>query len=339
MEPMEKDRRVPERYEPGEGCLTTAVRLPVRIVVLVLVVPVRLVWDAVAALGRAVHRTALRPLGRGLAWLWHTLVVIPVAWTWRTLVVAPLGWLWRSVLTPVGRGIAWLGRGLGVGLVWLAKALFVWPWVALWRYVVAPVGRGVAVVVAWLVRYLVVVPARWLYASVLTPVGRGIVWLVRGIGTVVATLVRWILVVPLVALWRYVLRPVGRALAAVVTVVVREVGAAFGHCWRVAGIISRAVGRFLGAVLRWVFVKPVRWVYRTVLTPLGHGIRNGIWRPARQALRTARETIRQTRQELRRALFGAPREPQRATAVPPRREPGAPGTRTLGSSTTALTKD
>ncbi|GFE16965.1 hypothetical protein Sgleb_50120 [Streptomyces glebosus] len=408
MEPVDKNRRVPERYEPGEGCLTTAVRLPVRIVVLVLVVPVRLVWDALAALGRAVHRTALRPLGRGLAWLWHTLVVIPVAWTWRTLVVAPLGWFWRSVLTPVGRGIAWLMRGLGVGLVWLGKALFVWPWVALWRYVVAPVGwgvavvvawwvrylvvvparwlyvsvltpvgrgiawlmrglgvglvwlgkalfvwpwvalwryvvapvgRGVAVVVAWWVRYLVVVPARWLYASVLTPLGHGIVWLVRGIGTVLATLVRWILVVPLVALWRYVLLPAGRALAAVVTVVVREVGAAFGHCWRVAGIISRAVGRFLGTVLRWVFVEPVRWVYRTVLTPLGHGIRNGIWRPARQALRTARETVRQTRQELRRALFGAPREPQRAAAVPPRREPGAPGTRTLGSSTTALTKD
>ncbi|MGA4949734.1 hypothetical protein ACPCTJ_15695, partial [Streptomyces lydicamycinicus] len=128
MEPMDKDRRVPERDEPGEGCLTTAVRLPIRIVVLVLVVPVRLVWDALAALGRAVHRTALRPLGRGLAWLWHTLVVIPVAWTWRTLVVAPLGWFRRSVLTPVGRGIAWLVRGLGVGLLWLGKALFVWPW-------------------------------------------------------------------------------------------------------------------------------------------------------------------------------------------------------------------
>ncbi|MFI1499555.1 hypothetical protein [Streptomyces platensis] len=336
---MDKNRRVPERDEPGEGCLTTAVRLPVRIVVLVLVVPVRLVWDALAALGRAVHRTALRPLGRGLARLWHTLVVIPVAWTWRTLVVAPLGWFWRSVLTPVGRGVAWLVRGLGVGLLWLGKALFVWPWVALWRYVLAPVGRGIAVVVAWLVRYLVVVPARWLYASVLTPVGHGIAWLVRGIGTVLATLVRWILVVPLVALWRYVLLPAGRALAAVVTVVVREVGAAFGHCWRVAGIISRAIGRFLGTVLRWLFVEPVRWVYRTVLTPLGHGIRNGIWRPARQALRTARETVRQTRRELRRALFGAPREPQSAAAVPPRREPGAPGARTLGSSTTALTKD
>ncbi|MFG2096400.1 hypothetical protein ACGFN2_22860, partial [Streptomyces sp. NPDC048612] len=108
MEPMDKNRREPERYEPGEGCLTTAVRLPVRIVVLVLVVPVRLVWDALAALGRAVHRSVLRPVGRGLAWLGHTLVVVPVAWAWRTLVVAPAVWFGRYVLAPVGRGIAWL---------------------------------------------------------------------------------------------------------------------------------------------------------------------------------------------------------------------------------------
>ncbi|MFE1175909.1 hypothetical protein ACFW5B_26505, partial [Streptomyces sp. NPDC058773] len=114
---MDKDRRVPDRYEPGEGCLTTAVRIPVRIVVLVLVVPVRLVWDALAALGRALHRTVLRPFGRGLAWLWHTLVVLPVAWAWRTLVVAPLRFLRQYVLTPLGRGIAWLLRGLGVGLL------------------------------------------------------------------------------------------------------------------------------------------------------------------------------------------------------------------------------
>ncbi|MEU8915089.1 hypothetical protein AB0D26_17565, partial [Streptomyces libani] len=201
MEPTDNDRRVPDRYEPGEGCLTTAVRLPVRIVVLVLVVPVRLVWDALAALGRAVHRTALRPLGRGLAWLWRTLVVAPLGWLWRTLAVAPAVGLWWYVLTPLGRGIAWLVRGLGVGLLWLGKAVFVWPWVALWRYVLAPVGRGVAVVVAWLVRYLVVVPARWLYASVLTPVGRGIAWLVRGLGVGLLWLGKAVFVWPWVALW------------------------------------------------------------------------------------------------------------------------------------------
>ncbi|MFF4695538.1 hypothetical protein [Streptomyces chattanoogensis] len=214
--------------------------------------------------------------------------------------------------------------------------------------------RGAGAVLAWLVRHLVVVPAQWLYGYVLAPVGRGLAWLARGIatvvGTVVGALVRWIVIVPAVALWRHVLQPAGRVLATVVTVVVREVGEAFGHCWRVAGFLSRAVGRFLGAVLRGLFVEPVRWVYRTLLTPLGHAVRDGIWRPVRkalggigrttrEALRAARASVRETRQEIRRALFGAPRGAVREAAEPPRREPGAPEARTLGSSTTALTKD
>ncbi|MFI2190697.1 hypothetical protein [Streptomyces sioyaensis] len=293
MEPTGSERG-PAPYEPGEGCVTAVVRVPVRIVVLVLVVPVRLVWDVLTAAGRAVHRTALRPLGRGLAWLWHTLVVAPLRWLWRTLVVAPAAWLWRWVLAPAGRGF------------------------------------GAAVV--RLVRYLIVVPARWVQAYVLAPLGRGLARLVRGLGAVLGALVRWIVVVPAVALWRWVLAPAGRALAAVVTVLVRETGAALGHCWRAAGIISRAVGRFLAAVLRWTLVEPVRWVYCTVLTPVGHVIRDGLWRPVRQALRTARETVRQTRREIRRALFGAPREPEPARAVVPRREPGGSGARTLGKT-------
>lgn len=305
MEPTGSERG-PARYEPGEGCVTTVVRVPVRIVVLVLVVPVRLVWDVLTAAGRVVNRTALRPLGRGLAWLWQTLIVRPLVWLWHTLVVAPLRWLWRTLVVAPA---AWL-----------------------WRWVLVPAGRGFGVAVVWLVRYLVVVPAQWLRTYVLAPLGRGLAWLARGLGAVLGALVRWIVVVPAVALWRWVLAPAGRALAAVVTVLVRETGAALGHCWRAAGIISRALGRFLAAVLRWTVVEPVRWVYRTVLTPVGHVIRDGLWRPVRQALRTARETVRQTRREIRRALFGAPREPEPARAVVPRREPGGSGTRTLGKT-------
>ncbi|WP_310716417.1 hypothetical protein [Streptomyces lydicus] len=313
----------PARYvhrEPGEGCLTTAVRFPVRVVVLILVVPVRLLWDALAAAARAVDRTVLRPLGRGLALLWRTLVLRPVAWTWRTLVVLPLAWVWRTlvvaplalvwrhVLTPLGRGLALVVRGLGAGLWWLGNRL-------------------------------VVVPARWLYAWVLAPVGRAVGWVLTGVVTVLAALVRWIVLVPAVALWRYVLGPVLGALATVLTVVVREVADALGHCWRVAGAISRAVGRFLGAVLRRLVAEPLRWAYRYVLTPLGHAVRDGVWRPVRRALRGVRETVRQTRREIRKALFGTPAPERRSAAVPPHREPGGRGTRTLGSSTTALTKD
>lgn len=376
------DRQPPQ----AEGCLAVAIRIPVRIVVLVLVVPVRLVWDALAVCGRFVHRTVLRPVGRaigtvltwlfkavfvwpwvglwryvlvpvgkGLAWLARVLVVVPAAWLYarvltpighgiawlgRVLLVIPARWLYARVLTPIGHGLAWLarrlgagaaaaGRGIGAVLVWLFKAVFVWPWVGLWRYVVVPVG----VVLAWLVRTLVVVPAVWLYRSVLTPVGHGI-----------ATLLRWILVVPAVALWRWVLAPVGRAIA----VVAREVGDAFGHAWRIAGHISLAVGRFLGKLLRWIFVEPVRWAYRSILTPVGHVVRDAIWRPAaaaarsvgrtaRQALASARDSVRQARADVRRMLFGAPREPVPVPVA--RREPDAPETRTLGSSTTALMKD
>ncbi|MFD8324670.1 hypothetical protein [Streptomyces lydicus] len=313
----------PARYvhrEPGEGCLATAVRFPVRVVVLILVVPVRLLWDALATAARAVDRTVLRPLGRGLALLWRTLVLRPVAWTWRTLVVLPLAWVWRTLVVA--------------------------PLALAWRHVLAPLGRGLARVVRglgaglwWLGHRLVVVPARWLYAWVLAPVGRAVGWVLTGVVTVLAALVRWIVLVPAVALWRYLLGPVLGALATVLTVVVREVADALGHCWRVAGAISRAVGRFLGAVLRRLVAEPLRWAYRHVLTPLGHAVRDGVWRPVRRALRGVRETVRQTRREIRKALFGTPAPERRSAAVPPHREPGGRGTRTLGSSTTALTKD
>lgn len=173
----------------------------------------------------------------------------------------------------------------------------------------------------------------------------GAAWFGRGFWTVAVTLVRWIFVVPAVALWRWVLVPVGRA----VVVLVRETGEALGHAWRVAGHMSRAVGRFLGRLLRWIFVDPVRWAYRNVCAPLGHLVRDSVWRPtaqavkdagrtARQALAAARESVRQARADVRRALFGAKRaEPE--PLVRDRREPDPPQARTLGSSTTALTKD
>ncbi|MFJ2261276.1 hypothetical protein ACIOKD_23540 [Streptomyces sp. NPDC087844] len=437
-----------QRDAAPEGCLTVAVRIPVRIVVFVLIVPVRMAWDALVVCGRLLDDTLFRPLGRALMW-----VLAPVG---RALV-----WLLDGVATLV----AWLFTGLGYALKWLCMLLFVWPWVGLWRYVAVPVGRALA----WLGPVLLVVPARWLYERLLTPLGHGIVWTLRGLGAgcawlwrmavltpagwlyrallaptgrgvawvaaglwsglvwvsrglwagvvwiarglwagitwvggglwaavtwvgrglwagmtwvgrglwavvvwlgkAVGTLLRWILVVPAVALWRWVLAPVGRGIA----VIAREIGEALGHAWRVAGHVSLAVGRFLGRLLRWIFVEPVRWAYGSVLTPMGHFVRDVFFKPAaqaarsvgrvtRQALTSARETARQTRADIRRALFGAPREPGpvplagprsepepvrlvepggplRSTPGPSRREHTGADTRTLGSSTTALTKD
>nr|WSY54969.1 hypothetical protein OG999_35760 [Streptomyces sp. NBC_00886] len=356
--PIEFEKPPSARPSPQspEGCLAVAIRVPVRIVVLVFVVPVRLVWDALVVGGRFLHRTVLRPLARAVfVWPWVALwryVVVPVAkaigWLANLLVLVPLVWLYRYVLTPVGHALAWMARGVGAGLTWV------------YARVLTPVGHAcawvleaVVAVVAWLGRYLVVVPAGWLYAWILTPVGhaiawcgRGLLWLVRAVGTGVGVVLYWtariLLVLPAVALWRWVLTPVGRVLA----VVGREIWDALGHAWRIAGHISLAVGRFLGTLFRWIFVEPVSWVYRTILTPVGHVVRDLVLRPAaeaargvsrvtRQMLSAVRESARQARADFRRMVFGEPRQPQPVE----RREPTGGETRTLDSSTTVLTKD
>ncbi|MER6343000.1 hypothetical protein ACWC10_05405 [Streptomyces sp. NPDC001595] len=319
------ERRDEERAP--EGCLVVAIRLPVRIVALVVVVPLRMVWDALVVLGRFLNDTVLRPLGRALAWLGKALFVWPLVALWRWvllpagrglgwllkwLVVVPAVWLYRWVLTPVGHGIAWLARAVAAGLTWVYDRLL------------TPLGHGLR----WLARYLFVVPAVWLFEWVLLPLGRAVAW------TVHWTL-RVLFVLPAVAVWRWILVPVGRVLA----VVAREVGTALGHAWRIAGHISLAVGRFLATLFRWIFVEPVRWVYRTVLTPVGHAVRDAVLRPvaqaargvgraARHALDSARESVRQARRDVRRMLFGEAR-----------REPVPVEARTLGRSTTPLTKD
>lgn len=323
-----------------EGCLTVAIRIPVRIVVLVLVVPVRMVWDALVVVGRFLRDSVLRPLWRALVvWpltaLWRY-VVVPLAkavgWLGKVLLVIPLVWLYRYVLTPLGHGIAWVARGVLAGLEWV------------YARVLTPIGHGIV----WLLKGVGAVLA-WIF----TPVGRAIAWcvgglvwlagtIVNGIGVALYWIARILLVLPAVALWRWVLAPVGRVLA----VIGREVWDALGHAWRIAGHISLAVGRFLGTLFRWILVEPVRWVYRTVLTPVGHVIRDAVLRPVaeaarsvgritRAALASARESVREARADFRRMLFGEPRE-REAVA---RREPTAADTRTLGSSTTALTKD
>jgi hypothetical protein len=370
---MDLEKPPPPRQEP-EGCLAVAIRVPVRIVVLVLVVPVRMVWDALVVTGRFLNDTVLRPLGRALLWAGRAVFVWPFVGLWRyvlvplgkglawlvnVLVVVPLVWLYRYLLTPVGHACAWLGRGIGAVLAWVyARVLTPIGHAVMWVLrglgaVLAALGIGVFTGVAWLVRYLVVVPALWVYAWILTPVGRAIAWCGRGLAWIVTTIAtgigialywtaRVLFVLPAVGVYRWVLTPVGRVLA----VVGREIRDALGHAWRIAGHISLAVGRFLGTLLRWIFVEPVRWAYRTLLTPVGHIIRDTVLRPVaeaarsvgratRQALASARESVRQARADFRRMLFGDPRPRESVD----RREPTGRETRTLGSSTTALTKD
>ncbi len=351
--------KTPERPAGGEGCLVVAIRVPVRIVVLVLVVPVRMVWDALVVAGRFLNDTVFRPVGRALLWLG------------RAVFVWPFVGLWRYVLVPLGGGVAWLGRVLLVlPAVWCYRyGLTPLGHAAVWVYarVLTPVGHALTAAgaalwagVAWLGRCLLVVPSVWVYRWVLTPVGhalawcgrvlawcgRGCAWLVAaiaaGIGAALYWTARILLVLPALAVWRWVLAPAGRALG----VVAREIRDALGHAWRVAGHISLAVGRALATLFRWIFVEPARWVYRSVLTPVGHAVRDAVLRPAgraaravgratRQALESARASVRRARADIRRMLLGGPAEPR----VAHRREPTGREARTLGSSTTVLTKD
>ncbi|GAA3371535.1 hypothetical protein GCM10020367_22600 [Streptomyces sannanensis] len=431
---MELEKRTGDEAEP-QGCLVVAIRIPVRIVVLVLVVPVRMLWDAAVVCARAVRRTVLRnplpwlldhvvvPVARIAMWLletaetamvwllkavfhrpwaalWrHVLVPVPtwlwhrllaplfhgVAWLLRAirsgiaavgralwvaavwlvvnLLVAPSVWMWQSVLTPVGRGIAWLVRGAGAGIaavahrvwagtVWLVMKGLVEPAVRFWRRALAPTGRGivrlvrgicggVAAAAVWLVVNLLVAPSVWAWRHILTPVGRGVAAAAGGVWAAVVWVVAHGLVSPFVRLWRRVLVPVGR-----------EVVAASGHAWRIAGYVSRAVGRGLKWLAWNLLGRPARWVYLGVLTPLGHWMRDAgraavavvrtvrqsvrrvtaeVGRTVREALRTARETAREVRREAWRALVGGSAGARRAEPV----EPVSRRTRTLGSTRTA----
>ncbi|WP_329305020.1 hypothetical protein [Streptomyces anulatus] len=362
--------QAPQGYEPGESILTTLIRIPVRIVVVVLVLPVRMVWDALTALWHAADRVLLRPLGRALAWLLDTLVL------------TPLTWLYTWVLTPLGKAASWL-----------AVALLLRPWIGLWRYVVVPVAR-----------YGIAAPAVWLYGAVLTPLGHGLRWIgtallapaARGIGTTLTWLFTTLLVLPVAGLWRYVvvpavryglivpvvwlygavLTPLGlgtawvlgqlwRGIAAtgrglgialawlVMTLLVapvswtyrrilapvgREIAAAFEVAWRVTGYVSRAIGRALATIARYLLVAPVSWVYRTVCTPVGHFVRDSVWAPARRAAaeagRAARAALASARETVRQARRDAWRALVGSTDGARSREPQGIPARTLGSTTT-----
>ncbi|MCM2393281.1 hypothetical protein [Streptomyces albipurpureus] len=283
------------------GCLAAVVRVPVRIVVLVVVVPLRLLWDLLVAMGRGFRRHLLEPLRPALRWLG------------------------QRVLAPIGRGLVHLLRFLG-------KLIFVWPWVGLWRYFLVPLSTyGIAAPLIWiyrevltrlgrltvpLLRYALLIPLQWIYVWVLTPIGQGSSWLLRAcwrgllwtLFHLVARPVVWLaqqVIGPLFSLlWRYVLAPVLRGLAS-----------AASFAWKVAGYISRAIGGALFWCYATFVAPPARWCYRTLFTPVGHLVRDLLWRPARttaaEAGRAARSALRSARETVRRMTGSTRRAPRK----------------------------
>jgi hypothetical protein len=209
------------------GCLT--------IPLLVIVVPIRLLWELLSALGRVVRAYVLRPIGwllhnvlvRPLAWVLGELVLRPLRWVLRVLVLRPLRWVVLAIVAPVGR--------------------------VLLRHVLRPVGRGVVVVLAILL-IPVVYAAEWLGRGI-AALWRVALWpLLAAFGRLLARtwwlaglILFHLLVRPARLLWRVLFRPVLRAVRwAWRATVVPAARWLRGNVWEPARAAGRSVSRALG---------------------------------------------------------------------------------------------
>ncbi|MFB9835127.1 hypothetical protein [Actinoallomurus acaciae] len=160
---------------------------------LIIVLPVRLLWEALKVIGRYV----LRPLGwllhnalvRPVAWILRELLWRPIRWAVRVLVVLPLRWAGRRILLPLGRailryvlvpllsGFAWVvmlvARPVGRALAALWRAVL-WPVLAAFGRLLAHAWRLAGVIL----HHLLVRPLKFVWRMVLKPVLRAVrqVW-------------------------------------------------------------------------------------------------------------------------------------------------------------------
>lgn len=231
----------------------------------VLLVPVRLVWEGLKLCGRAivaagvfVRDKVLVPVRR-FVWYW---LVRPL---WLFLKDGVWGWviqhvLWGMVLTPLGAFVlAWVLRPLRYAVEqWLWRGAIRPVLVLVWRWVLRPVLYAIAATGDWLWQWLlrpvlhaIAVAGRWLWEwCVLWPLRMVQRWILRPCGILLASLaeygwrgatavVRVLVVTPCVFVYRYALRPVLHALA-------------------VAGEV--------------VVVRPIAWVHRRVVVPMNRAV-------------------------------------------------------------------
>ncbi|MEV0248279.1 hypothetical protein AB0H76_16910 [Nocardia sp. NPDC050712] len=213
-----------------------------RVIAVVVLIPLRLLWEGLKALGRAlaavlafVVEKLLAP-GAQFVWDW---VIRPV---WLFFKDFLWGWLvqhvlWGLVLTPI------LALLLDYFLRPLRRALEDW----LWRRVLRPA-------------------AQWLFRWVLAPVGRAIAWLGY-------QLTRWVIVWPLTQLWRWVLHPLWKALRATLIYAWRLTAVIVGvlvviPCRFVYRTVLRPIVAGVAATWRFLVVRPARWLHATVITPM-----------------------------------------------------------------------
>ncbi|GAA3395677.1 hypothetical protein [Streptomyces roseoviridis] len=284
------------------------IRIPVRFVVLVLVLPVRMAWDALRASGRLLDRALLRPAGRGLAWLWRHTVKRPAVWVYERI-LAPTGRALTRAARAVGHGIAWTFGGLWRGLAWVFGGVWhglAWMFGGVWRglaWVFGGLWRGLAwglgqlgAGLGWLWRGL-----SWMLAGLWRGLSAGAALLGKGLARPFAALWRHVLVpvarygiaAPAVWLYRSVLAPVGRAIGWALVRSARALARVLGGLGR--GIAAGAgwLGRGLLTVARALFTVLLVWPWRYGIVPL---VTYGIARPAvwlwRRVLRPAGREVR-----------------------------------------------
>jgi hypothetical protein len=235
------------------------IRWPVWVLAAVVVLPLRLLWELLQALGGFL----VRYVGRPLVWLWFYLVVVPGWWLLRHVVVPPLRLL-RELLQALG---GFLVRYVGRPLVWL------------WFYLVVVPG-------SWFLRHAIVRPLRFLLRYlVIVP----LTWLWPGLVLVVPWLAYWLIAVPFAWCWR-VSAPLLRFLGQALTALANGVGVLIrGIFQRVLMPGWQGAGWILGHIYRWVLRpvgRAVAWVWRRTVLPVwrvsaagGRWIRESVLRP------------------------------------------------------------
>ena len=264
-------RRAAARLSTRDPDVPGFVHWPVRVVAIVVVVPIRLLWELLTVAGTALLRHVLEPIARvlhravlrPLAWLWRHLVTTPAAWLWHRCVETPVRWLWQHlVVVPLGRLWArrravgaWLLRYVVRPSAWLAQRVLIIPVSWLVRHLLV-------VPLSWLVRHLLVLPGSWLTRQ-LAPAGRAIgramVWAWHTAGRALRLTGR--------GLYRYVLRPLGRSTA---------------WLWNHTVVLA-----YRGVLVLWRVgvVAPARWLSRALFAPAGRWVRTAVLRPVRDACR------------------------------------------------------
>ncbi|MEV6302766.1 hypothetical protein AB0M02_25360 [Actinoplanes sp. NPDC051861] len=224
---------------------------PIRAIAIVVVLPFRLLWEAVKLVGRFLERFVLAPL----AWLWRVLVVIPVSWL--------AGVIWTGLRAVGGWVLVALRVLIGVPAVWLWRqvVLPVLRWV--YRWVLRPVVVAVLVAASFVVERMIVPAAVFVYEWALRPAGRAVVWFLRAGWEGTAWLGRQV--------YRFLVRPVGIGLVWIYRYLLRPVGVALGWAWRYT----------FGALFRGVVI-----VWRATVMPASRWVRDEIWRPGAAAARS-----------------------------------------------------